>query len=418
MVFLPEVEMMMLNSGDTAWVLLASALVMLMTPGLGFFYAGLAPARNAINTLKMSISCLAIIPIAWFALGYSFAFAPGTGFIGGFGHAALQGVGPNPGEGSTIPDNAFMVFQMMFAIITPALISGALVGRMKFKPYVLFVVLWSLFVYSPVAHMVWGPDGWLAEHGAIDFAGGTVVHINAGFAAIMAAYILGPRTKFERSDSEAHNIPFVLLGASLLWFGWFGFNAGSALAADGLASVAFVATVIAPSASMAVWTILNWLKGKPSTAIGSAVSAVVGLVAITPAAGFVTPTGALFVGAIASVISFFALEYKHLLPKKIDDTLDVFVCHGISGISGCILTGVFATTEVNPSGANGLLYGNPGLVWNQLVGVGVTVIVTLVGTAVILLAIKAVMPIRPTPEEEEIGIDIIEHGESAYADRK
>jgi Amt family ammonium transporter len=289
---------------------------------------------------------------------------------------------------------------------------------MKFKPYVLFVVLWSLLVYAPVAHMVWGPDGWLAEHGAIDFAGGTVVHINAGFAAMVAAYILGPRTKFKESSSEAHNIPFVLLGASLLWFGWFGFNAGSALAADGLASVAFVTTVIAPAASMAVWTLLSWLKGKPSTAIGSAVSAVVGLVAITPAAGFVTPTGAFFIGAIASAISYFALEYKHLLPKKIDDTLDVFLCHGISGLSGCILTGIFATKEVNSSGSNGLLYGNPGLVWNQLVAVGATVVVTVVGTAVILLAIKAVMPIRPTREEEEIGIDIIEHGESAYTDRK
>ncbi len=408
----------MLDSGNTAWVLLASALVMLMTPGLGFFYAGLAPARNAINTLKMSISCLAIIPIVWFAFGYSFAFAPGTGFIGGFGHAALQGVGLTPSEGSTIPDYAFMVFQMMFAIITPALISGALVGRMKFKPYVLFVILWSLFVYAPVAHMVWGPDGWLAKHGAIDFAGGTVVHISAGFAAIVAAYILGPRSHFKESDSKAHNIPFVLLGASLLWFGWFGFNAGSALAADGLASLAFVTTVIATAASMSVWTILSWMKGKPSTAIGTSISVVVGLVAITPAAGFVTPTGALFVGGIASMISYFALAYKHLLPKKIDDTLDVFVCHGISGVSGCILTGVFATTQVNSSGSNGLLYGNPGLVWNQVVAVLATVTVTVVGTAVILLLIKAVMPIRPTREEEEIGIDIIEHGESAYTHEK
>ena len=406
----------MINSGDTAWVLVCSALVMLMTPGLAFFYAGLAPARNALNTLKMSISCLAIIPITWFLFGYSFAFAPGTPFIGGFENFSLAGVGATASEGSSIPDFAFMVFQMMFAIITPALISGALVGRMKFKPYVLFVVLWSLFVYSPVAHMVWGPDGWLAEQGAIDFAGGTVVHINAGFAAIVAAYILGPRANILDADKKAHNIPFVLLGASLLWFGWFGFNAGSSLAADGLATLAFVTTILAAAASMATWTVLSWIRRKPSNATGSAIAAVIGLVAITPAAGFVTPTSAIFIGIIGCVISYSILEF-HLMPAKVDDTLDVFACHGIAGLTGCILTGVFATKTVNDAGADGLLYGNPGLVVDQLIAVGVSVAVTVIGTTVILLMIKSIMPIRYTAEEEEIGIDIIEHGESAYEDK-
>jgi Amt family ammonium transporter len=403
----------MINNADTAWVLVSSALVMLMTPGLAFFYAGLAPGRNALNTLKMSFACLAIVPLAWFLFGYSFAFASGTPFIGGLEYLALQGVGTAVSEGSTIPDFAFMVFQMMFAIITPALISGALVGRMKYKPYVLFVILWSLFVYSPVAHLVWGPDGWLAELGAIDFAGGTVVHINAGFAALVAAYILGPRANTSNSDTSAHNIPFVLLGAGLLWFGWFGFNAGSSLAADGLATLAFVTTILAAAASMATWTSLNWIRGKPSSATGSAIAAVIGLVTITPAAGFVTPGSAIIIGIIGCVVSYSILEF-HLMPAKVDDTLDVFACHGVAGLTGCILTGVFATTSVNAGGADGLLYGNPGLLVNQIIAVLVSVGITVVGTTIILLAIKTIMPIRHTAEEEEIGIDIIEHGESAY----
>ena len=403
----------MINNADTAWVLLSSALVMLMTPGLAFFYAGLAPGRNALNTLKMSFSCLAIIPIVWFVIGYSFAFASGTPFIGGFEFFTLQGVGISVSDGSTIPDYAFMVFQMMFAIITPALISGALVGRMRFKPYILFVILWSLFVYSPVAHLVWGPDGWLGSLGAIDFAGGTVVHINAGFAALVAAYILGPRAKTANSDSKAHNIPFVFLGAGLLWFGWFGFNAGSSLAADGLASLAFVTTVLATAASMCVWTLLSWIRGKQSSASGSAIAAVVGLVAITPAAGFVTPGGAIAIGMIGSIVSYVVLSFN-LMPAKVDDTLDVFACHGVAGVTGSILTGVFATKSVNPGGADGLLYGNPGLLLDQIIAVGVTIIITVIGTAVILLIIKSIMPIRYTSEEEEIGIDLIEHGETAY----
>ncbi len=406
----------MISNADNTWVMLSSALVMLMTPGLAFFYSGLAPARNTLNTLTMSISCLAVMPLVWYILGYSIAFSEGNPFFGGLAHVALKGVSLSASEGSTIPDATFMVFQMMFAVITPAIISGALVGRMKFKAFAIFVILWSLFIYSPMAHMVWGPGGWLVEHGSIDFAGGTVVHINSGVAAFVAAYILGPRSRVSKSTSSAHNVPFVLLGASLLWFGWYGFNAGSALAGDSLASLAVVTTTLATCASMAVWNVLSWLRGKPSTAIGFGVSAVVGLVGITPAAGFVTPTGAVIIGAVTSIISYLAISMKHKIPSSVDDTLDVFVCHGISGISGCLLTGLFATTTVNAGGADGLFYGNPGLLWKQAMAVGISVAITAVGTAVILFVLKAIMPIKHTQEEEAIGIDIIEHGEWAYDD--
>ncbi|MBN9230562.1 MAG: ammonium transporter [Legionella sp.] len=345
-----------MHTGNIAWVLISCALVMLMTPGLAFFYSGLVPERNALNTIKMSFICLAIIPLLWVFLGYSLVFSDNTPWIGGLKYLGLMHLHqPNPTI-TTIPQPLFMFFQMMFAIISPAIISGALVGRMKFAAYMLFVVLWSLFVYVPLAHWVWGNNGWLAALGAIDFAGGIVVHISAGFSALMAAIILGPRITL-RQRERPHNIPFVILGASLLWFGWFGFNAGSALAANSLAVDVAINTMLGASAAVTAWTLFSWIRGARPSAVGASAAAVIGLVAITPACGFVTPMGAVGIGACTAIITQIVLLYIHHL-KYIDDTADVFACHGIAGVLGSLLTGIFATTAVNPAGKNGVLYGN------------------------------------------------------------
>ncbi len=402
-----------MNSGDIAWMLMSSALVLLMTPGLAFFYSGLVRERNAINTIKMSFIALAVIAIEWALVGYSLSFSEGNAFLGGLSWIGLSGVGlePNPTYGETIPHLMFMVFQMMFAIITPALISGAVVGRMKFKAYVAFILLWGLFIYNPLAHWVWG-GGWLSDLGALDFAGGTVVHISAGFSALIAAAILGPRNTEGKTQEMPHNIPFVILGASLLWFGWFGFNAGSALSAGSLATLAFVTTNLSAAAAVVTWMLLNLVRGEKPSAIGSAISAVVGLVAITPAAGFVTPMSALLIGSISTVISFFAIQF--FKKGRIDDTLDVFACHGLGGLSGAILTGVFATTSVNPAGANGLLYGNPGLLLTQCIAIAATIAYCVVGTAGILYFLKATIGLRTSSESELRGLDAMEHGEDAY----
>ncbi len=406
----------MFNSGNTAWLLLSSAWVLLMTPGVAFFYSGLVSTRSVINTINMSFICLAVIPLVWAFIGFSLAFSPGNIFIGNFQWLGLKGISIATSHDSVnVPQYAFVVFQMMFAVIAPALISGAIVGRMKFKAYVIFIILWSLFIYTPIAHWVWGPDGWIEKIGSVDFAGGTVVHINAGFAALVTAIILGPRLATNEKIHEGpHNIPFVILGSSLLWFGWYGFNAGSALAANGLASLSFVTTTLAASASIFTWTILCWLRGDPSSAIGKACSTVIGLVAITPSAGFVTPMGAILIGCVGAIVCYYMMLYRDKLLRKIDDTLDVFICHGIAGVVGSIMTGLLATKSVNSAGPNGLFYGNPQLVVKQLIAVGATILMTVVGTALILYFLKTFMHIRPSKEEEAQGIDISEHGESAY----
>ncbi len=402
-----------IDTGDTAWMLASSALVMLMTPGLAFFYGGLIRAKNSLNTMMMSYIALGLISVLWAVIGYSLAFAPGSGILGGFGFAFLNGVGQTNvyPTAPTIPHLAFMIFQAMFAIITPALISGAIAERMKFISYVLFIGLWSLLVYSPLAHMVWSPDGFLFKMGALDFAGGTVVHISAGVAALVAAIILGPRRGFGKTAFAPHNVPFVLLGAGLLWFGWFGFNAGSAVGSNGLAASAFVTTNLGAAAAMLMWNLLEIFRhGKP-TAVGAATGAVVGLVAITPAAGFVSPMAALAVGAIGSIVSFSAIQAKTRF--NLDDSLDVFWCHGLGGITGALLTGVFAQKSINSLGS-GLIDGNPGQLGTQALAVLTAVVLSGVGTAVIIYAIKAVMGLRPSNKDEETGLDLADHGEAAY----
>lgn len=411
-----------MNSGDTAWLLMSCAMVLLMTPGLAFFYAGLVPERAVLNTMKMSFIAMGVIAIEWAVVGYSMAFSPSTGLVGGLEWLGLAGVTAKPSEAyaSTVPHLVFMAFQMMFAVITPALISGAVVGRMKFKPYVLFILLWAVLIYNPLAHWVWG-GGWIGAMGALDFAGGTVVHISAGVSAFVAALIVGPRTGAGPDPVEVtgsghqgpHNVPFVLLGTGLLWFGWFGFNAGSSLAADGVAATAFVNTMLAASMAIVTCLVLDVFRVGKTSAVGMAVGAVVGLVAITPAAGFVTPMAAIMIGGIAAAVSYYAMIA--LKRFGVDDTLDVFACHGMGGIVGALLTGVFATTEVNSAGANGLLYGNPGLLVTQLISVVAAAALAAVGTAAILYTLKTFMSLRVSAEEEAFGLDLAEHGEVGYA---
>lgn len=406
-----------MNVTDNLWMLIASALVFVMTPGLAFFYGGLVPARNAINTLKMSFICMSVIPLIWVIIGFSFAFSKGNALIGGLSWIGLSHINPQSiVAGSKISSYTYMIFQMMFAIISPALISGAMVGRIRFKPYVLFIILWSLLIYSPIAHWVWSANGWLNKLGAIDFAGGTVVHINAGVAGLVATIVLGPRIQFIGTHEPPHSIPLVLLGCILLWFGWFGFNAGSSFAANNIAVLAFINSVLSPAAAIFMWVLLCWLKKQPSSLVGSAFAAVVGLVAITPAAGYVTPMSAILIGAITSGVCYFILIYKNkLFSHRIDDSLDVFIGHGIGGIVGSLLTGIFATKAINSAGANGLLYGNPKQFLIQIIAVTAVVLVSAIGTAIILLILKLFINLRPSPQDEKKGIDIIEHGESAYS---
>jgi len=402
-----------MEHGDIAWMLMSCGLVMLMTPGLAFFYSGLVPERNALNTIKMSFICLAVVPLIWSIIGYSLVFGENNPWIGSLTYYCLAHLNTVTNSSLTIPPSLFMLFQMMFAVISPAIISGALVGRMKFSAYFLFVILWSLLVYVPLAHWVWGPNGWLASLGAIDFAGGIVVHISAGFSALVAALILGPRIQLPHKKDRPHNIPFVVLGASLLWFGWFGFNAGSALAANRLAVDAAITTMLAASSAVTLWTLFSWFRGARPSAVGASAAAVIGLVAITPASGFVTPMGAICIGGIAAMLTQIALLYLNRL-KNIDDTADVFACHGVAGVIGSLLTGVFATVDVNSAGKNGLLAGNFTLLIDQLIAVFVAITVSVIGTAFILFVLKKLVNIRTTPEEEIQGIDIVEHGERAY----
>jgi Amt family ammonium transporter len=395
---------------DTAWMLVATALVLLMTPALAFFYGGLVRSKNSLNTMMMSFAALGAVGVTWALLAYSLAFADGNAWIGGTANALLQGVGVE--AKGTIPHVLFMAYQGTFAIITAALISGAIVERMRFGPYLAFIVLWTLLVYAPVAHWVWG-GGWLMTRGVLDFAGGTVVHINAGVSALVAALVLGVRKDYGRQAILPHNVPFVLLGAGLLWFGWFGFNGGSALGANELAAVAFTNTFLAPMATLVVWTLLDYFRTGRATAVGGATAIVIGLVAITPAAGFISPVSALGLGAIAAFPSYFAIVARSR--TRLDDSLDVFAGHGIGGITGALLTGVFAAKAWNPAGSDGLLAGNPGQVLTQALGVASSVVYSAVATLVILKLLGLVTALRAVPRSEGLGMDVTQHGEEAYA---
>ena len=403
------------NSGDTAWMMISTALVLMMTPALGFFYGGMVRKKNALSTLNLSFVMMGVISLLWITLGFTLAFGTSMGgFIGGLNYLGLSGVGdaPNPDYAPGIPFLAFAAYQMMFAIITPALFTGAFVERIRFRTFLVFAVLWSLLVYSPVAHWVWGLNGILRTLGALDFAGGTVVHVTAGFTALALALAIGPRRWFGRAPMEPHNIPFTMLGAGLLWVGWFGFNGGSALAANGLAVTAIVNTNTAAAAAGLMWMLLTWAEGKPSV-LGFVTGAVVGLVAITPAAGFVTPMAAILIGLIAAPISLYTMRLR--TRRGLDESLDVFACHGMGGLWGALATGLFATKMVNPAGADGLFYGNPSQLVIQAIAVIAAAAVAFVVSFVLAKALNAVMGLRVTANEEEVGLDISEHGEQAYA---
>ena len=406
----------MINSGDTAWMLAASALVMIMTPAVGFFYGGMVSAKNVVSVIKQSMIILALVSIQWVVVGYSLAFGPDIhGIIGNLANFGLRGVGyaPDPNYAGTIPALVFMIFQAMFAIITPALIIGAFVERIKFKALVVFTLLWATLVYDPVAHWVWSPLGWLHAYGALDFAGGTVVHMTAGFSALAAAMLVGKRIQGGSPATNASNVPFVILGAALLWFGWFGFNAGSALAAGALAASAFVVTNTAAAAAALVWVGLSWAENKKPSAMAAAIGAVCGLVAITPASGFVGPVAAIAIGVLGGAVTYLAV---HLRGKKIriDDSLDVWAGHGIGGLTGAILTGVFAEKAINAAGNNGFLFGNPHQLWVQIVAVVAVGIYSFIATWVILKVVNLVMPLRVSSDDEAEGLDTSVHGEPAY----
>ena len=394
---------------DTAWMLVSTALVLLMTPALAFFYGGLVRSKSSLNTMMMSFAALGVVGIVWALLAYSLAFSEGNAWIGGTANALLAGVGTE--AKGTIPHLLFLAFQGTFAIITAALISGAVVERMRFGPYLAFLVLWTLLVYAPVAHWVWG-GGWLMTRGVLDFAGGTVVHINAGVSALVAATVLGARKDYGRQAILPHNVPFTLLGAGLLWFGWFGFNGGSALAANELAALAFTNTFLAPMATLVVWVLLDYFRTGRATAVGGATGIVVGLVAITPAAGFVSPVGALLLGAIAAFPSYFAIVFRSR--TRLDDSLDVFAGHGIGGMTGALLTGVFALKAWNSAGADGLLAGNPAQLGIQALGVASSFLYAGLMTFVILKALGLVTALRAAPRTEGLGMDVSQHGEEAY----
>jgi len=391
-------------------MLASTALVLLMTPALALFYGGLVRSKNALNTMMMSVAALGFVGVAWAVLGYSLAFAEGSPFLGGFSRAFLSGVGLEP-QG-TIPHLLFMAYQGTFAIITAALVSGAIVERMRFGPYLAFVTLWSLVVYAPVAHWVWG-GGFLAKMGALDFAGGTVVHVNAATAALVAAVVVGQRKDYARQAILPHNVPFTLLGAGLLWFGWFGFNAGSALAASPIAALAFVNTLLAPAGTLVVWTLLDLLRSGRATAVGAATAIVVGLVAITPAAGFVGPLAALALGMAAAFPSYYALVYR--ARTRLDDSLDVVAAHGLGGTVGALLTGVLASRSWNGS-ADGLLHGNPAQLGIQALAVLAAIAYSGAASFLLLKAIDVVTPLKASRKEEGLGLDVSQHGEEAYAD--
>ena len=405
----------MVNTGDTAFILISAALVLLMTiPGLALFYGGMVRTKNVLGTLMQSFIIVALISVQWVLFGYSISFATGGSFLGGLDWIGLRNVGldPNGDYAATIPHQAFMIFQMMFAIITPALMTGAFAERMKFSAFLVFTLLWATFIYDPLAHWVWGTGGWLRTLGALDFAGGTVVHISSGVSALVAVMVIGKRLGYGRTPTAPHNLPFTVLGAALLWVGWFGFNAGSALSANGLAVNAFVVTHTAAAAAALAWVLAEWIaKGKP-TVLGAASGAVAGLVAITPGSGFVGPLAAIAIGAAGGVLCYAACIVKSRF--NYDDSLDVVGVHGVGGVWGALATGIFASKAINPAGADGLIYGNAGLIYAQVIAVGATLVFAGLGTGIILYAIKFVMSLRVTEDEERLGLDLSQHSESAY----
>ncbi|MDD5120945.1 MAG: ammonium transporter [Candidatus Omnitrophica bacterium] len=404
-----------MNSGDTAWVLISAALVLLMTPGLAFFYGGMVRRKNVLSVLMQCFIIMCVLGIQWVLFGYSLSFHPGNGFWGGLQWAGLNGVGLESytDYAGTIPHQAFMIFQAMFAIITPALIIGAFAERMKFSAFLIFTLFWATFVYDPLCHWVWGMGGWLRNLGALDFAGGTVVHINAGIAALVTAIILGKRTNLDKNVPAPHNLPFVALGTGLLWFGWFGFNAGSALAANGLAVNAFVVTTTSASAAGLSWALIEWFRNGKPTIFGVCSGAVAGLVAITPAAGFVSVIPAIIIGLLVSVFCFIAVTIIKPL-FGYDDSLDAFGVHCIGGIWGALATGLFASKLVNPAGNDGLFFGNPKQVLIQLATVLVTVIYTAVVTFVIYKLVDIFVGVRVDEKTEAMGLDLTQHHERAY----
>lgn len=403
-----------MDSGDTAFMLIATAMVMLMTPGLALFYSGLVRSKNVLSTTMQSFVCLGVISIIWVLYGYSLAFGPDVGhFVGNLDFAGLKNVGLTPGPYSdTIPDLLFCAFQLMFAIITPALITGAIAERMKFSAYLLFIVFWATFVYFPICHWVWGQGGWLGEMGALDFAGGTVIHINSGAAALVACLVLGKRKGFGRDAMHPHSLPLTVLGAGLLWFGWFGFNAGSALSAGPVAVLALMTTQVATGAGLLAWVLAEWkMQGKP-TVLGAASGALAGLVAITPGAGFVSPVSAIIMGGIAGVLCYGAVVAKGKFGY--DDSLDVVSIHGVGGLWGALATGLFASTAANPDGANGLFFGNPGQFVTQAIGAGAAIAYSVVLTFIILKVIDLSIGLRVDIDDETQGLDVTSHGEVGY----
>jgi Amt family ammonium transporter len=416
-----EGRKMSVNPGDTSWVMMATGLVMIMTPALGFFYGGLVRKKNLSNTIVQCFAVFAVVGLVWTLWGYSLAFGPSMGgYLGNLDKALLNSVGVDTilPAALGIPELLYYAFELMFAAIAPALIVGAFAERIKFRSLLIFIILWSTFVYSPVAHWVWNSAGWINTLGAIDFAGGTVVHVAAGISALAAAIVVGPRIRREKIEGKPSNVPYVILGAALLWFGWFGFNAGSALSASPIAVSAFVVTNLSASAAAVSWMIVDTLvKGKPS-ATGIAIGAVCGLVGITPASGFVTPAAAIVIGLVAGVISNLVSSWR--VRTRLDDTLDVFACHGVSGIWGSIATGLFATTAVNPApplgtGANGLFYGNPNQLLIQTEAVLVVIAFAFTVSFVLLKIVNRFSRLRVTPEEEEQGLDLSQSGEEAYS---
>ena len=404
-----------IDSGDTAFVLFGAALVLLMTPGLAFFYGGMVRRKNVLGVLMQCMVIVCLIGVQWVVCGYSLSFAPGNWFMGGLEWLGLAGVGAEPYKdyAATIPHGAFMIFQAMFAVITPALILGAFAERMKFSAFVIFILLWATFIYDPVAHWVWGVGGWLKDLGALDFAGGTVVHINAGIAGLVTALLIGKRKGYNGHVTPPHNVPFIVLGAGLLWFGWFGFNSASALAANGLAVSAFVVTNTAAAAAGLTWALMDWIvNGKP-TMFGVVTGAVAGLVAITPASGFVGPMSAIAIGVGVSVLCFLGIAF--IKPRLgYDDALDAFGVHGIGGIWGALATGLFASKTINDAGADGLFFGNAGQLGLQALAVVATLVYSGVGTFIIYKVLDAVIGMRVSEHDENIGLDLTQHRESAY----
>ena len=396
----------MIDSGDTAWILVATALVMLMTPGVGLFYGGMVRRKHAVSVISLSFIAFALVSIQWVILGYTLAFGSDiSGFVGNLESLGLRGIGT---EGDTIPDILFMIFQLVFAAITLAILTSAIVKRVKLSSFIVLGLLWTTLVYDPLAHWVWG-GGWLAELGALDFAGGTVVHISSGFSALALAIVIGKRMGFRDENMEPHNIPMTLLGAALLWFGWFGFNAGSALAADGLAANAFVVTNTAAAAGTLAWLFASWINGKPSS-LGMVSGAIAGLVAITPAAGFVDPISSIIIGGVAGLICYNAMLFR--VKKELDESLDAWAIHGIGGVWGAIATGIFANEAIG--GYSGLIYGNIDQFIAQLIGAGAAIAYAFVVTIILAKIVDAVIGLRVSEEEEYVGLDISQHGEVAY----